>query len=371
MKNRNNFGVSKGEYKDDLADLLFGSRGECKIEDLTSDKDYCVGIYRDGVWESRRNDIGRFSYLKQEVNIPYLSKDGENFFELNLPLVPYGLILGIAEFFKKIMVSHSGAEAMVQVWWNKSEEKYQLYVPVQMVGGASVRFEHSKKLQNDKNLVWAIDIHSHNTMAAFFSAGDNADEKSTRMFGVLGQLDHTQWVSKWRAGCNGQYVNLEIEDIFDKTNNVLMHIPDSECEKVSKISYARNNALVGGLHTRNSYNYPGYNSVYNNFGIDDDIYKDYSRSIDSKGFNLEEDELLMGLMADPELETIVKELIELNELKENYGVELKTTVRKIISYLCEFGEFSTDIAVDMIDEISLNLEDSDFESFMEKINEYK
>ena len=33
-----------------------------------------------------------------------------------------------------------------------------------------------------------MDIHSHNTMGAFWSGTDNADEKETRLFGVLGKI---------------------------------------------------------------------------------------------------------------------------------------------------------------------------------------
>ena len=158
---RNNYSIPKGDYNEELADLMFGSRGECKIEELGSEKDFCIGLFKDGVWESRRTDIGVFSFLKQKCDIPYLNKNGELFFELSLPLIPYGYLLSIVDFFRLIMVSHSGAEAMVQVWWNRIDEKYILYVPEQEVGGVSVNFTHSEDLQDNPEVIWVVDIHSH------------------------------------------------------------------------------------------------------------------------------------------------------------------------------------------------------------------
>jgi len=371
--------VKKGNYDEGLADLLFGSRGECKLEDLESDKDFCVGIFKDGIWESRRNDIGTFSYLKQECDIPYLETKGEHIFEMSLPSVPYGMALGIVEFFKKIMQIHSGAEAMVQIWWNKSEEKYQLYVPIQRVSGASVKFDHSEELQNDPNLIWAVDIHSHNSMSAFFSAGDNADEKSTRMFGVIGQLNRDRWMAKWRAGCNGQYVNLEVTDIFNMEDLRMVHIPDAECEKVEKLTYAPYKAPAANRHGGGYHGYDygrsgGRNTTppINGWG-DDDIYSYYDKQMGVHGgFDTPGMSSAYDLTEDPELEGIVEDFIEINE-KEGEGeldqIDLHLLIRRVVDYFAEYKGFDKNSAQVIIDQLSVNMSMVDFADLMQTYGE--
>jgi len=225
-------------YDPALANMMFGSRGETKIESLESDKEFCIGVYADGIWEARRNDIGRFTYLKHASPNPYLTTVGTRSFELTIAKIPQGIIDAIATFFRRIMKAHAGAEAMAQVWWDKDKEEYFIYIPTQVVSLAAVKFDHSEELQNDPNSIWVLDIHSHNTMMAFFSGGDDADEKSTRLFGVLGQITEETYAHVWRAGTNGQYCNLEMGDVIDLEDEDQYDVPEIEDLKVSRLVYA-------------------------------------------------------------------------------------------------------------------------------------
>lgn len=364
--------AARGEYDSDLADLFFGSRGEVKIEELESDKDFCLGMFSDGVWESRRNDIGLFSYLKHPFQVPYLSKPGYKVFELALPKIPYGIILGISEFYKKIMGSHAGAEAMVQIWWNRKKEEYFTYVPVQKVGAASVRFDHSEELQNDSNVIWVMDTHSHNTMNAFFSGGDNADEKSTRIFGVLGKLNTDNWESKWRAGCNGQYVDLSMEDILDMDAAEVVDIDDLETLKVTKSVYG---GYYQGKPTnaRGNHHQPGtpyrggiaYHGQYHVAGWQDD-YDDYVTGpglTPQNALDLPEVEDM-----DLALENIVLGFEGLNLMSDSGMLEvaeMSMQSRRVIDYISDYDEFSPVVAQAIMDQLSLKLKDHDWKKVME------
>ena len=39
---------------------LFGKQGEAKVESLESDKNFCTGIYQNGVFERRVTPLGYF-----------------------------------------------------------------------------------------------------------------------------------------------------------------------------------------------------------------------------------------------------------------------------------------------------------------------
>lgn len=360
---------STGKYDQGLADLFFGSRGEVKIEELESDKDFCLGMFNDGVWESRRNDIGLFSYLKHPFPVPYLSKPGYRMFEFSLPKIPYGIILGIAEFYKKIMQTHAGAEAMVQVWWDKDKEEYFTYVPVQKVGPASVKFDHSEELQSDPSKLWVMDSHSHNTMSAFFSGGDNADEKSTRVFAVLGRLNIPEWESKWRAGCNGQYVNLTKEDICDMENAEIVEINDLEALKVSKATYTNpyytNSAVNRINNTRGGRTVSPYSYPIN--GWDDNVVE--------SGFDkIPEDAALHGGLSghgfvddidyqDFELENIILEFEKINEqsfVGEIDVAQFTLLARRVVEYMVDHDGFKATVGAAMIDEMSFRMEGLEF-----------
>jgi len=366
-----------GKYDEGLADLFFGARGEVKIEELESDKDFCLGMFNDGVWESRRNDIGLFSYLKHPFQVPYLTKPGYHVFEFALPKIPYGIVLGIADFYKKIMATHSGAEAMVQVWWDKTKEEYFTYVPIQKVGAASVQFDHSEELQNDIDKIWVMDSHSHNTMSAFFSGGDNADEKSTRVFAVLGRLNLPEWESKWRAGCNGQYVNLEKDDICDMDNAEVVEISDLETLKVSKLVYGRYdynnnvnriNNVRGGRKVAPGY--PAHNYPIN--GWDDNVVEsDFGYA--PQGMALGNDAGIFGAVneidyRDFELESIILEFEKINEQSVAGDVDVALfalLARRVVEYIVDHDEFEPLIGTAIIDEMSTKMKKQDFSRIME------
>lgn len=276
-----------GKYDSDIASALFGSVGEAKIENLDSDKEYCVSLFQNGLWEKRETTVGSFIYQKYKFEVPYLTKKCEPEFKLKIDKIPVGILNGTVAFFRSIMKDMGNSESMVQIWLDKSKGEYFLYVPVQKVSGASIRFEHSEELQNNSDYSWIIDIHSHNTMSAFFSSGDNADEKSTRLFGVLGHLGRDDYASKWRAGCNGNFVDLELEDIFDLSKDDLVEVTEEDRKKVEKLTYSYNRpAVTQGVKPgkQSGYYFGGYPKPANGRQTMSDYYGDYWDSMLPYGY---------------------------------------------------------------------------------------
>lgn len=60
-----------------------------------------------------------------------------------------------------------------------------------------------------------IEVHSHNTMPAFFSATDNRDENGLRIYGVLGRIDRGVVDFRLRISIYGHYSVLPYQLVFE------------------------------------------------------------------------------------------------------------------------------------------------------------
>jgi len=109
---------------------------------------------------------------------------------------------------------------MLQVFWHKGEEYYFTRCPKQLVSKVSV--DADLTYTNDE-VIEVMQIHSHNSMRAYFSETDNKDEQRFLLYGVVGNLDEQIPEIVLRTGVNGHYYELPIEHIFepfDLTKNV-------------------------------------------------------------------------------------------------------------------------------------------------------
>ena len=67
---------------------------------------------------------------------------------------------------------------------------------------------------DDKNLL-VMQIHSHNTMPAFFSRDDDAGEQATKLYSVVGRLDKVFPDIKTRISVGGKFVEINPSTVFD------------------------------------------------------------------------------------------------------------------------------------------------------------
>lgn len=383
-----------------LAAALFGGEGEAKIESTDSDRKFCLGVFADAIYERRNTPIGAFVQVKHNIKTPYLSKAGTPSFELKLPKPPVGLLNGVADFFRKIMKTMNNCEVMVQIYWSFSEQKYQIYVPEQEVAGASIRFKHSLELQSDPDKYWVLDIHSHNTMGAFFSAVDSADEKSTRVFGVLGRLDLQDFHSQWRAGVNGKFVPLEVSDLWDPEDTELWVVPDEVLSRVTKYQFtaatSRYFPSVGGVKTRSSSpkwikgranaggnsgvnptrgsagnNYGrGYGGNYQSYGFEDDMTLEAYDQIALGGMEREES-AWTGVNISTSLGAFFyDECLDMKDhIDDIYSsavegtlgtTELSHKSREIISGITEMPQFNEVVAISILDELNMAMASGEF-----------
>lgn len=127
--------------------------------------------------------------------------------------VPYALFNDIINFFRAVMtVKKAEQEAMAHILWNP-EAGYHIGIPTQSVSKASVRYDFDDVKQGD---VIVVDIHSHNTMGAFFSGTDNNDDRRSICYsGVVGHLEKPEPMTVWRFNVGEVKKECKFSDIFD------------------------------------------------------------------------------------------------------------------------------------------------------------
>lgn len=152
------------------------------------------------LYRIEKTPIGEFAVcLSEESERPE--------FHFALPKIPEMILEEVMHFF----LQNWKCEAACQIFYEKNEG-YSIYYPPQKATGVSVSFERNLELEYRKTLV--MDLHSHGSLPAFFSAQDNRDEKGTRLFLVAGNLGGKPQICI-RAGIIGRFTELAYEDIFE------------------------------------------------------------------------------------------------------------------------------------------------------------
>lgn len=178
------------------------------LEDAeASDKAIQIVPGRDGkVYEIRCTEAGRF--IVPTSNVAELSEVSAGFFPA-LPRIPFPVICQVIGFFRYFMGERE-LEAMVQIYWDKLEEQYRIVVPKQYVGKAHVDAQlDPDDALDDERYICITDIHSHNSMPAKFSATDDHDERMTRVYMVIGELNQFFPRISARISCGGKRIPID------------------------------------------------------------------------------------------------------------------------------------------------------------------
>lgn len=192
------------------------TKGKVDLNSLTKLHTYVM--QGDGVYLIVKNRIGKFITKVQEGSYLGLEKQfGANQLVLDVPKIPSKIYYQIKQFFIDIMDKVDGAEAYAQVYYDKYEKEYVVNIPEQTVAKASVTYDKTKDLSSIDNerYIFVFEIHSHNTMGAFWSGTDDGDEKETKFYGVFGELNKETHAEKFRTMVDGKYFDLTRDHMFD------------------------------------------------------------------------------------------------------------------------------------------------------------
>ena len=167
---------------------------------------------RDGkVYEIRNTEMGKF--ITPITGCDLLSDVSAGFIPA-LPLIPMDLTMRIVAFFRYFTRHGADNEALINIFWDKHNREFIVDAPEQAVTSVSVNSNISADYA-DERYIHYMDVHSHNSMRAFFSATDNADEKATRLYTVIGRLDKYFPDIKTRISNGGKYHEIDPGEVFE------------------------------------------------------------------------------------------------------------------------------------------------------------
>ena len=162
------------------------------------------------VYQIRCNRVGTFIARADHVNILPKVRAG---FTPALPKIPYQILDEVIAFFRSLAKEQTALEAVAFIYWSFADSKYYAYVPKQDVSETSVDFS-IPEIDSGKFLQ-VLEIHSHNTMHAFFSDTDNKDEKATGLYLVIGRLDRLVPEILLRMSVGGKFKTVEPSLVFE------------------------------------------------------------------------------------------------------------------------------------------------------------
>lgn len=129
--------------------------------------------------------------------------------------IPVSFLHQITKFFKEVMSKmKNDYEAQCFILWSQ-EKGYHISVPKQSVSKAAVSFEYDADAIPAGSVV-VVDIHSHNTMGAFFSGtDDNNDKNGIYYSGVIGQLNKPEPAMIFRLNLFDTKKSATLADVFE------------------------------------------------------------------------------------------------------------------------------------------------------------
>ena len=207
---------------------------------------------RDGkVYEIRSNPLGRF--ITPVIGCELLSDVRAGFIPApNIPLIPMDLVMKIIAFFRYLTCVGDENEALVNIYWDSEDEEFVVDTPEQIVSKTSVHSNENPDYLNERYIHY-MDIHSHNSMRAFFSDVDNKDEKATRLYTVIGRLNNYFPEIKTRISNGGKFLEIDPAKVFE---HLSLPFPSEWSEKVSfRASHKASQKDIGNKGSGNSDTY--------------------------------------------------------------------------------------------------------------------
>ena len=164
------------------------------------------------IYELRKTELGEF--VAPTTRIADFNEVRAGFIPA-LPLIPREVMGQLISFFRSFMDQRGEFEALAFIYWDRCEEKFVLHIPKQSASKAYIGYRMEEDaLPEDRYLHYA-DIHSHNSMAAKFSAVDDADERATRLYLVVGRLDRFYPEITARVSCGGTFLEIDPSEVIE------------------------------------------------------------------------------------------------------------------------------------------------------------
>ncbi|MDN5697473.1 MAG: Mov34/MPN/PAD-1 family protein, partial [Rubrobacter sp.] len=160
-------------------------------------------LAHDGVYEVRDTDLGTFTArIPGEVSV----MEG---FSLKVPKAPVYLLEQAVKIFKE----RPDREVLLTIMYDHSDARHHLAWVDQRATATSIDYDAAPE---DEDLIVYAEIHSHNSMDAYFSATDDGSEaRSTGLYGVIGRVDRHRPHAAFRYSCGHHFRRIPASSLFD------------------------------------------------------------------------------------------------------------------------------------------------------------
>lgn len=160
--------------------------------------------------------------------------------------IPYDYFEQLSSFFRQVMkLKKAEYEAHAWILWSK-EKGYFISVPKQSVSKASVSFSYDDDSLPPGSVI-VVDLHSHNTMGAFYSSTDNNNDKSGIYYsGVIGKITDKDFEYVIRFNLYEDKMECKLEDIFEMPEEKVAKVPQEWMDKIEVKSFAGSGKMAGG-----------------------------------------------------------------------------------------------------------------------------
>jgi len=176
-----------------------------------------------GIYISLKNEFGVSFDLLESVKYTNSNLDELSFQSIVYTFIPkpdIGVFNEIIEMFKYIF-DKSKWELCVSVYYDIKHKKFKLDIHDQIVSEVIAKYNYNENLEMSKNYIRYLQIHSHNSMVANFSEGDNKDENYSALcyYGVIGKISqNTKFYNadmKFRIWSGIRFIEVNLEDVFN------------------------------------------------------------------------------------------------------------------------------------------------------------
>lgn len=286
-----------------MANAVFGDNVETTVSKMMTEQKPIGFCYdQDGqLYKLTKNPMGvTVNKVENTIFAGDDAKPVKEGFIFTLPKIPLKLLNQIISFFKDVC-DDSGNEVFARIYFDKENQEYLAFVPKQTISKANVTYNITdERFQTEDRYLFVLDIHSHNTMSAFFSGTDNADERTSgKVYMVVGELDKENIKYKIRTYQEPTHVEIDLFDVFEKPNvstelvteygTFSFEVPDEKLIKNILCKVEEYPDEWPEQITRRTYtNYPSFSSSNSNnrYSYWDDYYKNGQLSL----FDRDEDD---------------------------------------------------------------------------------
>lgn len=259
-------------------------------------------------------------FLRENNGLEYVSL---------LPPIPLEILLEVEEYFREELPT----EAIVQIIYDKKDAQYKVFKPdsVKMLAKVSWSDFETLNMLKESDIV-VMEIHSHNTMNAFFSAVDDSDETLPMLYGVMGRLDEKHGRIKIRAGAAGRFVSLNMKQVFE-----MPIIIKNEQSEFTRLAENKHNGIFRNIRSGEYVLAKGIE-----YYPDGSISWDYGRYFGSDFFNIDWNYVLSQFVENISGEVLIREVLEktvkIEEGESVFDIKNRYNDEKIILDSSDFKE---------------------------------